>query len=120
MKIKIQTIPHKNQRYNTCGDYFEKDGTIHVQVSEMGNEYHELAIAIHELIEAFLAKKRGIIWEDIDTFDTSFDYSKEYEPGDDPIAPYYKEHRFAENIERQLIHELGLDWFIHNKLVNSL
>jgi len=32
------------------------------------------------------------------------------EPGDDPRAPYYREHQFASGMERLMAAELGVDW----------
>jgi hypothetical protein len=40
-------------------------------------------------------------------------------PGDDPRAPYHKQHVFAENIERLLAAELGVDWSAYDKEVSS-
>jgi hypothetical protein len=45
--------------------------------------------------------------------------AKDTEPGDDPRAPYHKQHVFAENIERLLAAELGVDWSAYDKEVSS-
>lgn len=123
MNVEIKTIPHKEQRYDTCGDYW-KDGKINrFRVSKMNDDY-EFLVVIHELIEAHLAKKRGIKWKDIDNFDKKFEAARKPdnvdEPGNDAAAPYKKEHRFAENIERQVALELGVDWFEYEKVVEKL
>lgn len=71
---------------------------------------------IHELVEWYLCQKRGIPIEEIDRFDLRYEWERsqglngDEEPGDDPGAPYRREHRFAENIERQIVHEAGLVW----------
>ncbi len=97
---------------------------LQFRVSQFGNEYEQLAVILHELIEAFLCQKRGIKWKDIDNFDKKYEKNRKEgdlsEPGNDPKAPYYREHRFAENLERQLIHELGIDWFKYNDKVDNL
>jgi hypothetical protein len=69
-------------------------------------------IAMHELVEQRLTEQRGIPEPVIDTFDRMLDEKGEDADfgGDHPDSPYKKEHRFAENIERQLAHELGIDW----------
>ncbi len=41
MDIHIKTVPHKEQRYNTVGDYWIEDRVIQIRVSEMGNEDYE-------------------------------------------------------------------------------
>jgi Mn-dependent DtxR family transcriptional regulator len=123
--IIIKSIPHNRQHYETVGDYWrDKNGTLQFRVSQFGNEYEQLAVILHELIEAFLCQKRGIKWKRIDKFDKKYEKNRKEgdlsEPGNDPKAPYYREHRFAENLERQLIHELGIDWFNYDDEVNNL
>jgi hypothetical protein len=70
-------------------------------------------IAMHELIEQRLTEQRGIPEPVIDAFDKMIDEQggKADEAGNEINSPYKKEHRFAENIERQLAYELGIDWF---------
>jgi hypothetical protein len=60
INIEIKTIPDKKQRYNTVGDYWIKDGKEYIRVSDMNNWEYETLIALHELIEATLCRKRGI------------------------------------------------------------
>ncbi len=112
MKINIETIPHSKQRYKTVGDYWKRGNTWEFRVSKMNNDY-EFLVIIHELIEAYLTNKRGVKWKDIDKFDKTFTGSDE--PGNSIKAPYYLEHRFAENIERQLALEMGIDWFTYER-----
>ncbi len=125
MKVIIETIPNEKQRYPTVGDYWiDEDGTLQIRVSELGNDTRNLAVAIHELIEQRLCSLRGIKFEDIDNFDKRFEEKREEgnveEPGNDRNAPYYREHRFSENIERQFMLECGEDWFDYDKQVNEL
>lgn len=117
-KIVIETIPHDRQRYDTIGDYFlDENGVMQVRVSKTQDRY-EFLIAIHELIEAFLAKDRGILWESIDDFDKEFIGNGE--PGHSKKAPYHKEHVFAEIIERMIAFELGIEWDDYCKEVDNL
>ncbi|USN88743.1 MAG: hypothetical protein H6780_04625 [Candidatus Nomurabacteria bacterium] len=115
LDIKIKTIPHEHQRYNTVGDYqTDEGGKTTILVSDMGNDSWSLAIGLHELIESHLCKLAGISDEVIDKFDQWFDENREddwpEEPGDHPFCPYYKQHQFASLIERQFIHEVGENW----------
>jgi hypothetical protein len=115
MKIEIKTIPHEKQRYETVGDWqILPDGSLKIAVSEMGNDDYAFLVAIHEAIEVWLCKKRGITTEQVDTFDIVFEQNRadddDSEPGDHPDAPYRKEHFFATSIERLLAAELGVDW----------
>lgn len=107
-------------RYPTCGDYFENDGMLNIEIFDQGNEDHIFLIAIHELVEQYLTKKRGITNEQIDEFD--FEYEKNRskddrgsEPGDAIDCPYRNEHRFATIVEQMLAHELGINWQEYDK-----
>lgn len=124
MKITIETIPHNCQRYDTCGDWvFNSDGSLDINVSKMPDERSEIAVALHELVEAFLCKKAGITAEVVDQFDMNWKSSilqKYAEPGDDPSAPYHRQHFQAEQIEIEFCTILGLDWDEHCATVDSL
>lgn len=113
MKIIIETIPHLQQRYNTCGDWqFDSEGNLTLRISEfpkVGLKASYL-VAIHELVEALLCQEQGITTEMVDAFDTSFDPLCDQEPGDSPRAPYKREHCIATGIERILATEFGVDW----------
>lgn len=119
MKIIIETIPHKEQRYDTVGDFFvDGDGTTQIRVSNMGNARYALMVAIHELVELALCEARGITTIAIDQFDIAFEAHRENyaaEPGDDPNAPYQNEHCFATGIERLLCAALGIKWADYDK-----
>ena len=125
MKITIKTIPHKDQRYETCGDYWTDDnGDKHIVVSEMGNDNYALLVAIHELAEMWLTEKRGITEESITTFDKIFEDSRlegdKSEPGDSRDAPYDNEHCYATAIERMMCAALGEQWEDYEDAVNRL
>lgn len=128
MKIIIETIRHEDQRYITVGDwFFEKDGTLRIKVSDMKNWKYEFLVAYHELIEVMLCKDRKISQKSVDSFDINFEKEREQgkhgledEPGDDPKAPYRKEHFFATNIERLTADELGVNWEKYNDTVVNL
>jgi len=124
-KIKIQIIPNEAQRYPTVGDYwYPYPERMDVRISDMQNEDYEFLVLIHELIEAHLCRKRGISEEAITNFDIEFEKNRVEgnfdEPGNDPKAPYNKEHLYATLIERQLAKELSVDWDLYDKTVNEL
>ncbi len=126
MIIHIESIPHDKQRYPTVGDYWqESDGVDHVRVSELQDWRYQALVAVHELVEMILAKHRGISEEAISAFDVAFEHDRELgkvlgEPGDDPRAPYRREHFFATNVERLLAAELEVDWGAYETLVDGL
>jgi hypothetical protein len=124
MNAQIKSIPHKEHRYPTVGDYWlDENGVTQFRVSDMANEDYHFLVAIHEMVEEHLTRRCGIHEADIKAFDEAFEAKRaegnENEPGDDPAAPYRKEHRFAENIERQIALEIGVDWAEYSRVVNA-
>lgn len=138
-RIDIGIINHDLQRYDTCGDWFVVHDTLFVRVSDQGDWQSNFLIAAHELIEAALCLRRGIKEENVTEFDKQYEKKRQEieehldrlcyddppgeqetqaacgcqiydEPGDDPHAPYKREHQFAETIERLLANELEVDW----------
>lgn len=123
--IYVQTIPHKSQRYETCGDWRFIDGlNLHVSVSETGNRQSNLLVGLHEIIEAILCESGGISGESVDMFDIAFEEARQPgnldEPGNDPRAPYRRQHLIAELVERLVAMEAGVNWEDHCKRVESL
>lgn len=125
MKIYIETIPHKNQRYETVGDWwFTKKGDLEIRVSDMGNEDYEYLIASHELDEAYLCRDMGVNEKQVTEFDEEFEKKRKKgnvdEPGDDPNAPYFDQHFIATTFERLRAQALGIFWPTYNEAVNKL
>lgn len=128
MNIHIETIPHDQHRYPTCGDWWVDDqGNLQIRVSDMGNPDYEALVALHELIEVLLCKKRGITTAQVDEFDKQFEKDREAgkhgeddEPGDHPDAPYKKEHFFATNVEALMSAELGVDFKTYESAIHAL
>ena len=124
LNTEIKTIPHSHHRYPTCGDYYYEDGKTKILVSDMKNEKYEFLVAIHEQVEEFLTKLRGIREEDITNFDKTFEHLRmdgDYsEPGDSIHAPYYLEHQFATIIEKLLAIELNVNWEDYEKAIINL
>ncbi len=125
LNIVIKTIPHSSHRYETVGDYWiEKDGTVQVRVSDLGDPYMEACVVIHELAEFFAIRKDGIPVELIDLFDKDYEARRKpgdfSEPGDSPSAPYRQHHFMATTIERILAQFLGIDWKKYEETIDSL
>lgn len=127
MKITIVTVPHAQQRYETCGDWhYNKDTQeINVVVSEMGDWRKEFLLAMHELVEAGLCMYAGITNETVDAFDMKYEANRDLkdlisEPGDDPKAPYRQQHFYATTLERSLSVQLDIEWEQYEKDIQSL
>lgn len=120
MKIIIETIPHERQRIpGQVGDWrWITPATLLVQVSTMSEMRHCAAIAVHEVVEALLCWNDGVAEKDVDAFDKA--YTGDGKPGDDPAAPYHRQHCFATAVERMLIAALGVPWGDYAKAVEDL
>jgi len=108
-KIIIEAIPQEQQRYPTSGDwFFDTEGNLLIRVtgSDVFDEDEAFLIALHELVESKLCAKHGITQGAVDKFDMAFE--GEGEPGDDPAAPYGREHRAAMILEHAMALMLGL------------
>jgi len=117
---------NKCMRYPSCGDFYkievDNKSMTKIEVAEQINPDYEFLIMIHELIEEYLTRKRGITEESIMEFDLKFEderdqglHAESTEPGYDKRAPYRDEHIFAELIERLIAKELGVDWIEYEK-----
>lgn len=139
MNVKIEVIPHKDQRYPTVGDWYYEPGppeTIVIRVSDMGNWKYEMLVAVHELFEVLVCRQNGVTQEMVDKFDMEFEKERTLrmekadpedraliaieEPGDDPAAPYAFEHCSATGVERILASELGVSWSEYESTLESL
>ena len=126
LNIIVKTVPDTSQRYDTVGDYYiDENGKRVFSISSMEDWRYEFLILIHELVESTLCKERDISGDVIDAFDFAFENArkpedKKSEPGNDPSAPYFKEHQFASKIERMIADELGVDWHIYETACERL
>jgi len=118
MKVVIETIPHSEQRYDTCGDWWQDGDTMHIRVSKMSDPRYEQLVVVHELVEVFLCQHAGITAEQVDAFDLPWE--GEGEPGDDPAAPYVDQHCFATAVERMLCAAMGIKWTDYDSEVMGL
>jgi len=121
LEISIKQIPAKRQRYRTLGDYFYNKNILSILVNQELGEKAFCAVALHEFVESTLCRFRGIPEVDITNWDIGYEKTREREfapcgckhyeePGDDPHAPYWREHQLATTIERMYIHDLGQNW----------
>ncbi len=93
----------------------------------MRDERYVFLVALHELVEYELCRMKGICDERVVDFDKKFEkerlvglHEEWEEPGDDPRAPYRKEHQFATMIERMVAQKLAVKWSEYGKTVTAL
>ena len=118
MRIVIETIEHKDQRYDTVGDWQFIGDELVIKVSKLGDEAYEFLVGIHEAIEAFLCKAYGITTEEVDAFDMANKDSSD--PGSIPTAPYYRQHLIATILEHVIADELEVDWDMYDSRIEQV
>jgi hypothetical protein len=115
-KIIIELTDNRDELRNSgLGDYFiRKDGVIIIRAFMKDKHSYNKAwlIAVHELVEQRLTQFNYLSEPEIDAYDRMIVEKGGVadEAGNEPDCPYKYEHRFAENIERQLALALGIDW----------
>jgi hypothetical protein len=71
-----------------------------------------------------MCKQAGVTQEQVDKFDVEFDLKNQDKPdlgaGDDPEAPYYRQHIIATAIEVIFGNALGVDWEAYMKHLGTV
>ena len=131
MKINFQVIPHAEQRYDTCGDYWQDGGTLQFRVSRLSSRKYEWLVFLHELIEYALCAFADIKPADIDAFDMAYEKGRQTglapcgcpiqsEPGFDSHAPYRRQHFMADIAERTCAYAMGVNWIEYEQEIDAL
>ncbi len=127
LEIHFKVIPSSEQRYETCGDYFQdENGVWQFRVSRMGNLFYEILVLIHELVEWAMCTSLGITEHEITKFDLKFEkeraagkHGRSDEPGDDSHAPYYWQHQCATKVERLAAEMFKVKWSVYSSAVEN-
>lgn len=123
MNINIEVIARAKMRPEVDGAdwWFDVQGNLQVRVCPMSNWKHETLLAIHEAVEAVMCKSNGVSQKQVDEFDAAYDktHDTDVEAGDDPGAPYAREHCFSTAIERILCAEMGVAWAVYDHELNE-
>lgn len=121
-RIVIEAVPQHAMRppydQDMSGDwlYEGRDLVIRATGTDLSDP-ETFLLALHELIEAYLCRHRGITQAQVDRFDEAmarvplnpdYPHDPDAEPGDHPASPYRREHRFSCLIEFMVAHEIGL------------
>ena len=129
MEIHIKTISNDKMRIkNSIGDYwYDDEGVLQVRVVELGDSFLETCVAVHEIVEEALTKKRGLLEPDIQAFDEYHDQRQKMglvpeaaEAGFDPAAPYRNEHAFATGVELGMCALAGVSWKEYGDKINAI
>lgn len=118
MNLICKVIPESEMRAEVNGaDWFwDEHGDLQVRVSPMSNWRYEVLLMIHELTEAVMCMHNGVSQAAVDKFDLEYDktHTFDLDAGDDPHAPYVREHCLATAIERILCAELDVNWLSYD------
>lgn len=118
--IKIDIVPHKDQRYDTIGDWYFIDDVLHITISDLGNFKYIALVAIHELIESVECSINGVTAQQVDDYDFNHKNTGSANFDDHTSAPYYKEHNDATAIEWLLSRLFKIDWRDYSYKINTL
>ena len=124
--INYKVIPHSEQRYDTCGDYWlDENGIYQIRVSKMSDWRYEFLVFFHECLELAWVIFNKISLADIDAFDIEYENNRapddiKSEPGDDPKAPYHAGHQYASMCEHIAATVLGVKWDAYDSEVMHL
>jgi hypothetical protein len=127
----------EHMRYNTAGDWTVHEYAIInsppwegrtvagcevlIKTARTGNWRYDALLQVHELIEAILCINNNVQEEDVTKFDMSrAPDGPEGDCGDDPLAPYSKEHCFATAVERMLCAAMGVEWDDYESRVSEV
>lgn len=111
--IRIDTIPHSNQRYNTVGDWYY-DETLRVPrifVSQMSDWKYEFLVGLHEMVEWVLCSTSNITPKQVDEWDMS--HAESDDPGSIIECPYFYQHKTAVLVEKIVCHIMNIDWNVY-------
>lgn len=118
MNITIKVVPPSEMRPSVDGvDWYWENGNLEVRVAPMSDWRREVMLGFHEAIEAVLCQFNGVSQQAVDAFDTEYDktHSTDCSAGDDPLAPYHREHTLATAVERMLAYALRVQWGEYDK-----
>ena len=125
--LNVKVVSHKDQRYDTSGDWWWNGEQLEVRVSNLNDWRYHFLIAIHEVVEACFCKFNRLDQNQVTEFDKQFlegqkvgKYKEWEEPGDDPSSPYHLGHCLAISVERALAFMMCVNWKTYNEAVISL
>lgn len=100
-----------------CKKLMHRDEWLIVKVNPLSDWRYEVLLKIHEAVEAIMCRHKGVKVAEVDAFDLEYEstHSSDLNAGDDPRAPYVRQHCIATGIERVLSAELDVNWEIYDK-----
>jgi len=98
----VKELRPECEKIGEVGDYFKN----WIIVRDLGVDFYNELILIHELVEYFLIIKFGLEWEEIDRFKDK-EYRKKHL---EKYKLYRKAHNLALQLEKKIIKLLNRNW----------
>lgn len=119
-RIVIEFVPQHKQRIpGQVGDYGETEHNIWFRITAFPEKpMYSVAILLHEIHEFYRCKQDGVNVEDIDAFDLA--HPELDDPGFSPDAPYNRQHREADVLERACLAMAGESWTEYETAIKKL
>lgn len=126
--INIKVIPHDQQRYDTLGDWqfkeMEQEGIrweqLDISISQTGNKKYNFLLGLHEFVEAMMCHMVGVTTAMVDSWDITGEGRLLEDPGDDPRAPYHKQHKVATMVEHLVALMMNVDWVDYEEALSQI
>lgn len=120
--VHLSTDNIKDHRYRSIDDWDNPSETLDglifsTQTADMGNMDYNFLVLMHALVEQYLCHKHKITDEQVTGFDMA--HPEMDDPGEDPKAPYHKQHQIANDIESTLSVALGVKWFDYETAIDK-
>ena len=120
--VHLSTDDIKEHRYRSIDDWTDPTPTpsglvFSTQTADMGNWKYNVLVLYHALTEQILCHANGIKDEEVTKFD--MDHPEYDNPGENPKAPYHKEHLIANDIEAQMSVALGVKWIDYETAIDK-
>lgn len=129
MNIHVLTIPNdeirKRAGFTGADWWFDENDDIQIRVAQMSCREREMALAIHEAVEAVICHFHHVDVANVDAFDAHFEKmhpeNHGLDAGDAPHCPYGREHMAATACERVVAMEIGVgSWKEYDDEVGKL
>lgn len=126
LNVIIKEIPNEDIKARmgfTGADWWiDEGGILQIRIAIELPELERHALALHEYSEALLCIHDGVTVAQVDEFDKKFkgEHIVDVNAGDDPLAPYARQHTFATAIERIFTGAVGLKWKPYEERLSKL
>lgn len=129
MKKKISNIvisgwtdDIREHRYSSIDEWqepsiYDTHSKFNFQTADTGNMDYNFLILLHALIEQYLCFKHKITDEQVCEWDMKHTHCND--PGNHKEAPYFREHKAAEELEAMMSTYLNVVWSDYGKAIDK-